>query len=208
MAIRLALAADEDLTLLGAKVVLEREYRYRVVGTARKFSDLWRLVTEKKPDVVIINDWLGGMHAAAISEKLKRHNRRLKVIVMSGVSDGLFIHDLFTAGINGYLHKSDALADCLASAVDTVMADFPYLSPFARNAYIIAMQAPDRNNRITAESLHVLNLLARGNPVGKIAFELDVPIRRVYWVRDKLRHRFDATTNEHLIYCAMAQGLI
>ena len=208
MAIRIALAADEDLTLLGAKAVLEREYRYRVVGTARKFSDLWRLVDEQKPDVVIVNDWLGGMHTTSITDKLKRHHRRLKVIVMSGVSDGLFIHDLFTAGINGYLHKSDTLADCLSPAVDTVLADFPYLSPFARNVYIIAMQSAKRNNRLTSESLRVLNLLAQGVPIGKIAYELGLPTRRIYWVRDKLRHRFDATTNEHLIYCAMAQGFL
>lgn len=206
MAIRIALAADEDLILLGAQTVLEREYRYRVVGTARSLGELLHLL-DLKPDILVINDWLAGLHVMRMAEKLKQH-RRLKLITMSGVSDGLFIHDVLTSGIHAYLHKQDNLQDCLAPAIDTVLNGAPYLSPNARTSYIIAMQTSKRNNQLNSESLSVLQLLAQGIPIGKIAFELGLPTRRIYWVRDKLRHRFEATTNEHLIYCAMKQGVI
>lgn len=206
MAIRIALAADEDFTLLGAQTLLEREYRYHMIGSARTFGELLR-VLDLKPDVLVINDWLAGLHITRIAEKLKQH-RRLKLITMSGVSDGLFIHDLLASGIHAYLHKQDSLQDCLAPAIDTVLSGAPYLSPTARTSYIIAMQTAKRNNQLNSEALSVLQLLAQGVPIGKISFELGLPIRRVYWVRDKLRHRFDATTNEHLIYCAMVQGVI
>ncbi|MEQ9032559.1 MAG: hypothetical protein RLP44_27820 [Aggregatilineales bacterium] len=156
---------------------------------------------------MIVNDWLGGMHVSRIAEKLKQHHR-LKLITLSGVSDGLFIHDLFASGIHAYLHKQDRLQDFLAPAIDTVLSGAPYLSPTARTSYIIAMQTAKRNNLMNSESLSVLQLLANGVPIGKIAFELWLPSRSIFWVRVMLSHRFDATTKEHLIYCAMKQGVI
>jgi hypothetical protein len=35
---------------------------------------------------------------------------------------------------------------------------------------------------------------------------MGVPLRRIYWVRQKLRKRFGANTNEHLISLAVAEG--
>ncbi|MCB9457893.1 MAG: hypothetical protein H6671_18070 [Anaerolineaceae bacterium] len=35
---------------------------------------------------------------------------------------------------------------------------------------------------------------------------VDVPPLRIYWVRQKLRKRFGANTNEHLISMAVSEG--
>ena len=42
--------------------------------------------------------------------------------------------------------------------------------------------------------------------VNDIAAQMDVPLRRIYWVRQKLRKRFGANTNEHLISKAVTEG--
>jgi DNA-binding CsgD family transcriptional regulator len=52
----------------------------------------------------------------------------------------------------------------------------------------------------------VLNKLAKGIHAGQIARELGITQRRVYWVRQKLRQRFGAKTNKHLIHRAAAEG--
>ena len=52
----------------------------------------------------------------------------------------------------------------------------------------------------------MLRLLAQGCTIGKIAVQLRVKPRRVYWVREELRYRFGATTNEHLITRAVEEG--
>jgi DNA-binding CsgD family transcriptional regulator len=49
-------------------------------------------------------------------------------------------------------------------------------------------------------------LLAGGCTAGQIAVRLKVKRRRVYWVTEKLRTRFGALTNEHLISRAVHEG--
>jgi DNA-binding CsgD family transcriptional regulator len=69
------------------------------------------------------------------------------------------------------------------------------------------MEHPTRKWELDTEAYAVLRLLAQGNTVGSIAVHLKVSQRRVYWVREKLRRRFGAVTNEHLITRAAAEGL-
>jgi DNA-binding CsgD family transcriptional regulator len=68
------------------------------------------------------------------------------------------------------------------------------------------MQSPLRDWHLDAESRQVLRLLSNGLYVNEIARELHKPLRRIYWVRQKLRKRFGANTNEHLIRMAIAEG--
>jgi DNA-binding CsgD family transcriptional regulator len=46
----------------------------------------------------------------------------------------------------------------------------------------------------------------QGLPIADIARQLDIPMRRAYFLRYKLKQRFGATTNEHLISRAVAEG--
>ena len=56
------------------------------------------------------------------------------------------------------------------------------------------------------EARRVLQLLAAGGTVGSIALELQVTRRHVYWICEKLRRRFEATSSAHLIRRALAEG--
>ena len=110
--------------------------------------------------------------------------------------------------MSGYLYKSDDLCELLVTAIDTVLLDRPYLSPTANAEYLIAMQSPNANERLDPEARQVLQLLAHGEHAGQISKRLGIDKRRVYWVREKLRRRFGAKTNEHLIQRAAAEGFI
>ena len=50
-----------------------------------------------------------------------------------------------------------------------------------------------------AEAHEVLRLLAQGCRPQEIALMRGVPVRRIYWVGNRLRSRFGAETDEHLI---------
>ena len=82
------------------------------------------------------------------------------------------------------------------------------LSPTASTACLIAARSRYRFRPLDAESRQVLALLAKGLPANEIAELMALTQRRVYWVREKLRRRFGARTNEYLIQCATAEGFI
>lgn len=208
MAIRIIIADEADLLLLGAETVLGQEHRYRVVGQARCIDDLRTLVTEQQPDVVILGQWLYNVDLLSAVEQLQVLQPRLRLIVMGVVVDGMFIHELFTLGIAGYLYQSDDLRECLPQAVDTVMRDRPYLSPTANAEYLFALRSPESIVTLDDELRQVLRRLAHGEYPAEIAQAMDIDLRRFYWAREKLRQRFSARTNEHMMQRAAVQGFI
>lgn len=208
MAIRIVVADDADLLILGARAVLEQDHRYAVVGSARCMDDLLKVAQAQQPDVILLSEWIYSVDVLSAVEAIQAQLPQTKIIILGALADGLLIHDLFAAGVRAYLYKSDDLCDLLSTAVDTVMLNRPYLSPTASAEYLIAMQSSRRQHPLDAEARTVLNRLAQGDHIQQIALHLGVGVRRVYWVREKLRHRFNAKTNEHLIQRAAAEGFI
>lgn len=208
MVIRVVIADDADLVILGVHSVLNTDHRFSVVGTARCVNDLLKTLEANTPDILILSEWIHNLDILSAVETIHSVQSSLKIIVMGGLADGLLIRDLFDAGVRAYLYKSDDLCDLLVTGIDTVLLDRLYLSPTANAEYLIAMQSPNANERLDTEARQVLQLLAHGEHAGQISKRLGIDKRRVYWVREKLRRRFGAKTNEHLIQRAAAEGFI
>jgi len=208
MPIRIVIADDADLVIHGARAVLMDEYRYQVVGTARSVAELLTLMEQAAPDLVLLSEWLYNLDILTAIERLRAVSPQVKLIVTGGLADGLLIRELLLAGVNSYLYKCDDLCELLPIAVDTVMRGRAFLSPTASAEYLVATQAATARNVLDKESRQVLQLLAQGYPTPEIAKMLDISSRRVYWIREKLRKRFDARTNEHLIQRAASEGFL
>ena len=208
MAIRIAIADEVDLTLLGAQTVLALDYRYRVVGTARSKGQLHSVLVAGQPDVIIMSTRLHDTDLFTTLEQLRSNNPRLKVIVIAGMMHGLLIRDLLEAGADAVLCRGDDLCDLLGMAVQVVMANRPFLSPTASAEYLTAMQSASPYDGFDREQRQILHLLAHGYSIDQIARLLQVDTRHIYWVRHKLRRRFGAKTNEHLIQRANSDGFI
>lgn len=208
MPIRIVIADDADLVIHGARAVLMDEYRYQVVGTARSVAELLTLMEQTAPDLVLLSEWLYNLDILTAVERLRAVSPQVKLIVTGGLADGLLIRELLLAGVNSYLYKCDDLCELLPIAVDTVMRGRAFLSPTASAEYLVATQAATVRNVLDKESRQVLQLLAQGYPTPEIAKMLDISSRRVYWIREKLRKRFDARTNEHLIQRAASEGFL
>jgi len=206
MTIRIVLADDADLLLIGAKAVLSSNPRFAVVGTARSESELLSLVESAKPDVVIVAERLAQTDALTLIYTLKAQACGVRVIVLGANMDGLHIYDLLYSGANAYLFRADDLEFHLGLAVDKVLREGQYLSPTAKAEYLILQSSPMPVSRIDEEGIEVLRLLGKGVHPDEIARFLGVPRRRIYTIRDRLRKHFGAMTNEHLISRAVEEG--
>lgn len=103
------------------------------------------------------------------------------------------MRSLTDAGVLGFICKYDSLHDTLPTAIQWAHRGRLYLSPEA----LVIGRNPDPAQALTPRLRQVLELIERG-----------VPVRRVYWVNNKLRNRFGAETNEHLIARAAEEGFL
>lgn len=202
------IGSNSDLLSMGMKHTLEQGSEIEVIGMAQSTTDLLDSLRTTQPDVTIIEDGLYDRHILDLLHCVMVACPMTKIIVLGALADGLLVRDLFHVGANGYLYKSDRLCECLVFAVATVLRDRKYLSPTANAEYLVAMQSPQRDWHLDYEARTVLQMLARGKHACEIADELNTDTRRVYFVRQKLRKRFGAETNEHLISVAATEGFI
>jgi len=204
---KLLLADECDLILIGTQTILKTHPEWEVIEPVRNAKQLLDVAHSHQPKVVLFNQHLDSMvDVLALVERLKHIAPHSRQIVLGNKIDGLLVRDLFACGVVSYLFCGDNLAECLIPALNAAKGKDLYLSPSANAAYLTAMKSPERDWKLNSEARAVLRLLARGLHISEIATQMDVPLRRIYWVRQKLRKRFGANTNEHLLSIAIAEG--
>lgn len=202
------LIADEmDLVTDGARLALQDKPDWIVTGEYHTLTDAIQHLETVGVDVIICGDQIDPLYNAFhLVDRLQSTAPHAPVVLIGTIMDGKLLSELFDSGVHGYLHRGDPLRECLPTAIRTVLKGTLYLSPSASAAYLTAMQTHERHPNLDEEARLVLQLLAQGYTVGEIAVQLGIPLRRVYWVREKLRRRFGATTNEHLIRRSTGEG--
>ncbi|TVR24692.1 MAG: DNA-binding response regulator [Anaerolineaceae bacterium] len=208
--IRVIVADDSDLMITGVRSLIEKDYRFRVVGLARCTDSLVDVVRHRQPQIVL---WGAGFHHSdtlTTIEQLRTIAPDAKRLMVGSLTDGILIRDLMRLGLDGYLHKGDDLTLCLLDALVAMSNGKVYLSTTARSAYRTAVECDNRAkpSPLTAEMRDVLRLLAAGLSVHEIANKLGIGKKRVYRLRSRLKSRFDAKTNEHLIQRAVSEGFV
>ena len=206
MVIKVVIADDSDLMMLGVKATIEVDSSYNVVGVAQALSDLLYHVKQYCPEIAILSECLYDTDILSAVDAVRHISPKIFMIVVGMLTDGTLIHNLYMHGIKGYLYRGDPLQQCLLPAIRTVLQDRPYLSPTANAEYLITLQSRHPVRQLNAEALTVLNYLAQGISVNQIAYQMGTSPRRIYAIRDRLRRRFGVQTNEHLISRAVSEG--
>lgn len=209
MAIKIALADDSDLTLIGIQSILDRHDAFQVVGTRLVFSEFLELIAATAPDVILLSDRLEpDIHVLTLIRTIQETTPQARLLILGHLTNGLVIHELLNCGVMGYLYRHDRLEDCLVEAIHTVKRGKPYLSPSASTAYLLAANVDNTGWQLDAEARDVLRLMANGYRPQEIAQLRNASVRRVYSVCERLRRRFGADTNVQLIALAAEQGFL
>ena len=206
MTTRILIADSSSLTVVGAETLL-KDRADTLISKAENGDDLIEKARAEQPEIVLLGDRFDPLiDTLALVEQILYATPSARITVMGTSTDGLIIRDLFTMVVCGYLAAGDDLSSCLLTALDMVLREYPYLSPTANAEYLLTMQGSNRDWQLDAEARAILRLLANGCTAREIAARLHLKLRRVYWVTEKMRARFGASTNEHLISLAAAQG--
>jgi DNA-binding NarL/FixJ family response regulator len=208
-AIRFVVADPIDLVTLGIESLLTADREHLVVARVQSGTELEAALTKHQPDVLIASDQFDGLLSPfRWTERIRQIAPRVRIILLGTLSHGPSIHALLSAGVLGYLHLYDPLELLINDAIATVMQGKVYLSTTASAEFLTSMQRHKGVQLpLDAESQELLHLIAAGYHTGQIALKMRIDRRRVYSLRQRLREKFGADTNEHLISLAADYGL-
>ena len=179
MSIRVVLVDDQAMVRTGLRMVLAAEPDIEVVGEAADGAAGVRVVTETKPDVVLLDIRMPGMDGLEAARRIIAADLPTKVVVLTTFDEDEYVAAALRAGVSGFLLKVAPPED-LVVAVRTVAAGQGLLDPAVTLRVIesfAAAPSPDPVRagalaQLTERETDVLTLVATGLTNAEIAARL------------------------------------
>lgn len=177
--IKILLIDDHALFRSGLRSLLQRQEDFEIVGEAADGLEGIKLVTQLKPDVVLLDIDMPVMNGKeALSQILSIHPE-LAVMMLTVSEDGADLTECMRIGARGYLLKNinvDFLLESIRRAVDGDSV----LSPEMTTKLVARLRSPESNKSsaeiesLTPRERETLAWLAKGVSNKHIARGLDV----------------------------------
>jgi DNA-binding NarL/FixJ family response regulator len=178
----------DDHALIRSGIRAEIADAVRLVGEADEVQAAIELISERRPDVVLLDVHMPGGGGLAVLEAVVRTCPETKVLALSVSDAAEDVIALIRAGARGYVTKSISGPE-LIDAVRTVAGGDAVFSPrlagFVLDAYAGdaartgAGPADDELDQLTPREREVLRFLARGYAYKEIASELSISVKTV-----------------------------
>lgn len=177
--LRIVLADDHPIFLIGLRAVLERDVRLHIVGEANSPLALTDLLQRVDCDL-LVSDFMMPVEqqndGLRLMEQLRRRYPELPILVVTMLNNAGLFRSILDLGVMGLLSKA-SLADELPRAIEQVRRNKPYVAQAIAQALRLAGEVgSDRlhsRNQLSPRELEVLRLLAKGSTVGEIALHLN-----------------------------------
>jgi DNA-binding NarL/FixJ family response regulator len=176
--IRVAIIEDHPLVLESVTSRLDDEKDIQVVGTATHGAELFNLVRDTSPDVVVLDLGMstGGQYEPLTAVKtLRQTHPEVQVLVFTGYDEGVWVRGLIEAGAMGYVLKSDGLGLLLPEAVRELHAGRRFYSPSVSDKFFASESA----NLLTDAQVAVLRLAAHGYSNASIGQKMGISEKTV-----------------------------
>jgi NarL family two-component system response regulator LiaR len=183
--ISIVLGEDHLITRQGIRRLLEDEKGFTILGEASNGEEVVKLVTELKPDVVLMDIAMPKLNGIEATRQVKLIHPRTGVLVLSAYDDDEYVFALLKAGAAGYLLKNVS-GDELVRAVKAIHKGEPVLDPIIANKVLNYFKLPDKVPGMEEETEHfsdreldIIRLAAKGLTNKEIADKLHLSYRTV-----------------------------
>lgn len=177
--IRVVIADDHAVVRTGLAQLVATFDGVELVGAAADGAEAVALVTERTPDVVLMDLEMPVLDGIEATRRIEEAHPEVAVVVLTSFSDRERILGALDAGAVGYLLK-DAEPDELARAIRAAARGESPLDPKAARALLGARQgATSAAEALSEREREVLVLVAEGDPNKVIAQRLGISEKTV-----------------------------
>jgi DNA-binding NarL/FixJ family response regulator len=198
--IRIFLIDDHTIVRQGVRALLAATADLLVVGEAADGESSLPLITSLKPDVVVVDLSLPGMHGTEVVKRLKA-DTATRVVVLSMHAAPEVVESALRAGCDAYVVKGGDVAE-LAEAIRAAAAGRSYVSSAA------AKRDGGPLERLSTRERQILALIAQSGTNKTIAAELGISVHTVNAHRTSLMAKLDIHDAQALTRFAVEHGLL
>lgn len=202
--ISVLLVDDHSLVRRGFRKILEDEPDIAVVGEAKDGEEAVRLVSELKPQVIVMDCAMPGMNGLQATRQILEKNPQTLVLMLSMHPEDTLVRQALAAGARGYILKNAVDLE-LGAAIHRVVAGETVLdSQLERPAALKG----ERNPGLTRRELEILQMIVDGKSNKEIASVLDLSANTVSVHRANIMDALGIHKTAELVVYAIRNGLV
>ena len=211
--IAVVIVDDHPIVRAGMQTVLDAATDITVVAEGGTGADALRLVTQHRPDVLVLDVNLPDLNGLQVVQRLRDQGATAAILVLTVHDDSQTVFGLLASGAAGYVLKDEAL-ETLVSAVRAVARGESWLSPAVARQVVrraVGCVPPPSGPPplpLTPREVEVLRLLAQGLDNAAIAQRLVVTKRTVQNHVSNIYGKLDVASRTEAALCAIRHGLV
>lgn len=212
--IRVLVCDDQWLVCEGLEAILSADPEIEVVGVAGDGAQALELVSQTKPDIVLMDLKMPVMNGIQATARISQQYPGVKVIVLTTYGIDEWVLDAIRSGAAGYLLKGTP-REALIAAIKGTMAGQTHVDPaVAGKLFAAARQNPappattTLGDSLSERELEVLRLLARGLSNEDIARQLFLSHGTVRNYVSTILSKLDVSDRTQAAVLALRYGLV
>jgi DNA-binding NarL/FixJ family response regulator len=212
--LRILIADDHHIVLLGLRALLQSHDKWEVCGEATDGRQAVEKCEQLKPDLVILDICMPKLNGLDAARQILQHDSDQRIMILTNVESEQVIRDCLQAGIRGFVLKSDATAD-IVLAVEALqhrktfftsrVADL-VLGGYLQNRYIApgAADVP----RLSPREREVVQLISEGKTNKEVASILDMSAKTAETHRTNVLRKLKLHSIAELVLYAVRNNIV
>ena len=164
---KILLCDDQAVIRDGLEMLLTLEKDFQVVGSAQDGHEALELVTQKSPDLVLMDLKMPGMNGIEATREIRKKFPHVKILVLTTYDEDEWVFDAIRAGASGYLLK-DTPRQKIIEAIRGTVEGKSFVDPAVAGKLLNQVASNQTQpasiltDKLTERELDVLRLLAKG----------------------------------------------
>ena len=193
---RIKIAVVEDVTMWREIIVkcVRESNAGVVVGQAATLAEATALLRVEKPNVALLDLYLGGEDGLSLCRLLRDELPRTRWLILTANARLYVVREALRLGVAGILTKAHDIRDTIGPAIARVARGQEAYSPevVEKMAHLLRHEA---ELRLSPREDRVLRALAEGKSPKEIAFEMDVEHGTIGKYIQRIREKLDLEQN-------------
>ncbi|KJK20271.1 response regulator [Pseudomonas sp. NPDC087612] len=210
--LKVIIADDHPIVLLGVRELVERDERFCVVGEAVCSKGLIELL-EQQPVDLVITDY--NMPADSpygdglkLVDYLKRHFPHLQVLILTMISNHLILTRLHELGVVGVIQKSQLHTEIqLALKAVAQQSQYRSLEPAKTSVIETTAAIEDRFATLSPKEFEILRLFVAGKSVSDIARSQNRSAKTISAQKISAMRKLDVNSDQDLLAYCLARSI-
>jgi DNA-binding NarL/FixJ family response regulator len=211
--LRVLIADDHPLVLMGVRRMLEANEEIEVAGEAQTGPEVLALVQRRRPDIVLLDLRMPGVHGDSLIAELRADHPAVRVVVLSACDDEISVREALDAGASAYVLKSTKPVD-IASVLREVAGGQTVFRPATGAVTVAGLSGgarpadPAAEAGLTERETTILTAVASGSTSRAIGSELWVSEQTVKFHLTNIYRKLGVANRSGAVRYAVEHGLI